>query len=194
MRCFCLYCCFTARTVSRTSWTYCFAFEFLLRMEAIVAILAVVLLHHLAEIMEQLFPPANRGFGIGDGFEEELLGDLLFGHAFPFQELLKLLNIVIAVKGDAIAFAVVASGPACFLVVALKAFGHVEMDHKPNIGFIDTHAKSDGGDDHIDLFHKELVLVLAPDLGLQPGMVGQGLDAVDVQRFGQLFDLLRLRQ
>ena len=55
------------------------------------------------------------------------------------------------------------------------------MDDKAHIGFVDTHAKGDSGNDHLDVLHQEVVLRLRPCLGVEPRMIGGGLDVVGFQ-------------
>ena len=61
------------------------------------------------------------------------------------------------------------------------------VDYKTDIGFVDTHAKSDGSDNDIDLFHEELVLIVLAGLAIETGMVRQCLDAVNSKGLRQFF-------
>ena len=63
------------------------------------------------------------------------------------------------------------------------------MNHETHVGFVDTHAEGDGGHDHVHLFHQEGVLVAGAGDGIHAGMVGQRLDAIDIEQFGDLLHL-----
>ncbi len=137
------------------------SFKLFLWVHTVIAILAIFFRVDLSEIVEQLFPAAHRGFAVGNGFEQQLLGNLLLGHRFAFKELFKFLDIFIAVESDAIAFAIVTTATAGLLIVAFQTFRHIVMDHEANIGLVDSHSKRDGSDNNIYLLHQELVLILA---------------------------------
>ena len=62
--------------------------------------------------------------------------------------------------------------------------------HKPNVGFVDAHAKGDRGNDHIGLLHQEFVLVGLPGFRVKSGMIGQGFDAINLESIGKLFHFL----
>ena len=64
------------------------------------------------------------------------------------------------------------------------------MDDEADVRLVDTHAESDGGDNHIHFFHQEGVLVVGARGSVHAGMVRQCLDAVDGQQLGDLLDLL----
>ena len=53
-----------------------------------------------------------------------------------------------------------------------------------------SHSEGYRGHYHIHLFHQELVLVLRTRLGIQTGVIGQRLDAVDNQQLRQIFHTL----
>ena len=59
------------------------------------------------------------------------------------------------------------------------------MDHETHIGFVNTHAERDGGDDDLSLFHQEVVLVLHAGLGIETSMVRQRTDTVLLQQHSQ---------
>ena len=153
-----------------------------LGVEAVVAGPAVVREIIFAEVIQQQFPAALAGFGVGDGFVQELLADLLLRHRLPLHEFLQLLDVFITVVCEADAFLAIPPGPAGFLVISLYAFGNVVVDDKTDIRLVDAHAEGDGGHDDVHLFREELVLVLRPGLGIQAGVIGKGADAVDAQQ------------
>jgi hypothetical protein len=47
----------------------------------------------------------------------------------------------------------VPAGPAGFLVVGFHAGGQVKVGDESNIGFVDTHAKGNGGHHHQSILH-----------------------------------------
>ena len=55
------------------------------------------------------------------------------------------------------------------------------MDYETHVGFVDTHAECNGGNDDINLFHKEFVLVFGSGLRIESGMIWQCFYAVDYQ-------------
>ena len=61
------------------------------------------------------------------------------------------------------------------------------MHHEPHIGFVDAHAKGDGGTHHHVFAFHEICLVPAADAGFQPGMIGPGAVAGFHQPVADLF-------
>ena len=161
-----------------------------LRIAAVVAVAAVVLGIVLAEIVQQRLAAAHRTLGIGDRLQQQQLADLLFGDGLALHELLEFLNILIAVKGQAVTLAAVTAGAAGLLVVPLQRFGNVVVNDVAHVGLVDAHAESDRGDDHLDALHQEIVLVGSPRHGVHARMVGQRTDAVGDEQLGKLLDLL----
>ena len=159
-------------------------------MHAVVAAVAVVLPEVLAEIVEQQFAAALARLRVSQHLGEQLAADLLLGDGLALHELLQLLDVLVAVVGDADAFLAVPAGAARLLVVTLDALGDVVVDDEADVRLVDAHAEGDGGHDHPDLLHQELVLVLRARLRIQARVVRQGLDAVDAQQLRHLLHLL----
>ena len=90
----------------------------------------------------------------------------------------------------AFAFAAVSTRTARLLVVTLKTFGYIVVYHESHVGLVYSHSEGYRGHYHIHLFHQELVLVLRTRLGIQTGVIGQRLDAVDNQQLRQIFHTL----
>ena len=74
----------------------------------------------------------------------------------------------------------VPSGAACLLIITLHVFGHVIMDDKGNIGFIDAHAERVRRDHNGLAVIDEIVLVLPAFFLRQTGVVARGRDALVV--------------
>ena len=161
-----------------------------LRMQAVVAAAAVVLEIVLPEVIEKELPTALAGFGIGNGFLEELPADFLLCDGFPLHELLQFLDILVAVVCDAGAFLAVTARTPGFLVITLYALWNVIVNHKAHVLLVYAHAEGDGGHNDVYLLHQELVLVFGPGFGIQAGMVRKGPDAVYGQHLGKFFHLL----
>ena len=45
------------------------------------------------------------------------------------------------------------------------------MDNKPDVGAVDSHAEGNGGNNYINFFTDEFVLVYVPGTVREPGMV-----------------------
>ena len=63
------------------------------------------------------------------------------------------------------------------------------MDDKAHVRFVDAHAESDGGYDHVHFLHQEGILVAGAGFGVQTGMVRGGGNAVYAQQFGEFLHL-----
>ena len=57
------------------------------------------------------------------------------------------LIVVGRIEQDALRGVAVAAGTADLLVVNVQRGGHPVVNHETDVGFVDAHAKSDGGDD-----------------------------------------------
>ena len=88
---------------------------------------------------------------------------------------------------QAFAFHSVPSCPSGFLVIIFYAFGNIEVDHKPDIGFIDPHSKGDSCHNNLYILVHELVLPVCPHLAVHPCMISHSLDVVGHQHIGKLF-------
>ena len=159
-----------------------------LGVQAVVAVATVVLAVFLAEIAQNIHASAHGTFCIRHNFLDQLASHLLFGDVLVGEELVQSLNVVFGIESDAFAFAAVASGTSCFLIVAFKAFGYVVMYHETHIGFVNTHTEGYGSHYYIDLLHEELVLVFGTGFCIESCMIWQRFDAVDHQQFGQILD------
>src|SRR5512133_156315 len=136
-----------------------FTFELGFRMKAVIAILTV-LVHFLAEIIQQLLWPAYGRFRIGNCLEQQLFSDFLFGNRLALHEFFKLLDILVTIESYAIAFTTVATGASCLLVIAFETFRNIVMDNESYVGLINAHSKCNGSNNHIGFFHQKSVLIL----------------------------------
>ncbi len=64
------------------------------------------------------------------------------------------------------------------------------MRDEAHIGLVDAHAESDGGDDHLALFHQKAVLMALPGFMGHASVIGKRGDAVVVQPLCGLFHFL----
>ena len=160
-----------------------------LRVQTVVAVMAVLLLVVLAEVVQQHLTATNGGLGVGGRLLQQLATDVLLGHGLALHELVELAQVLIAVEGQADALPTVATGTAGLLVVALQRLGDVVVDDEAHVGLVDAHAEGDGGHDDVDVLHQELVLGLSTGVRVETGVVGQGLDLVGTQDLGQLLHL-----
>ena len=172
--------------------------HFLLAVDQGGRILAVVTVHgtraiHLvelfSEVVQQELAAACRRLGIRHDFLKKLHAHLLFGYGFALEKLLQLVNVLVAVEGDAPPFATVAASTPRLLVVALQRLGHVVVDDKANVRLVDAHAKGNGRDNDIHILHQELVLDFASLSAVHAGVVGQRLHAIDTEGLGNLLHL-----
>ena len=146
--------------------------ELFARVQAVVAALAVVLVVHLAEVVEEEPSAAHAGLGEAHGIGQQLAPDLLLGHGLALQELLELLDVLVAVEGHALAFTAITACAPGLLIIALEALGDVVVDHEAHIGLVDAHAEGDGSYDHIHILHEELVLVAGALAGVHASVIG----------------------
>ena len=159
-------------------------------VQAVVAVVAVVFLILLAKVVQQHLPSAHAGLGVGRRFLQQLPPDVLLGHGFALHKLVELLQVFVAVEGDAHPLAAVAPGAPRLLVVSFQALGDVVVDDEAHVGLVDAHAEGDGGHDDVDFLHQEVILRLCACGGVQSGVVALRLDVVGAQHLGQVFHLL----
>ena len=140
--------------------------------------------------MQQRLAAAHRTLGVGNRLQQQQLADLLFGDGLALHELLEFLDVLVTVKGQAVALAAVAAGTARLLIIAFERLGNVVVDDIAHVGFVDAHAEGDRGDDDLHALHQEVVLIGGARRRIHPGVVGQRPDAVGHEQLGQLLDLL----
>src|ERR1700760_1049054 len=74
--------------------------------------------------------------------------------------------------------------PAGFLVISFQAFGHILMDHKADIRFINPHPKRVSGYNDPGMVTFPVFLFGRPLLHCQPGMVKISLETILIVKFG----------
>ena len=75
------------------------------------------------------------------------------------------------------------------LVKGLGVAWQIKVSHETDIGFVDAHAKGNGCDHDEALFQLKPSLVFPPRHGIEPGMVGEGLEARGIQKCSDLLGL-----
>ena len=161
--------------------------HFLARMQTVVALAAVVGGVLFAEVMQEELASADGRLGIGGCLLQQLSPDVLFCDGLALHEFLELAQVARREECDAEAFASVASGTACLLVVAFEALGYVVVYDVAYVGLVDAHAEGDGGHDDVDALHEEVVLCGGAFGRFHAGVVGSGVDVVGAQHLCQLF-------
>ena len=151
---------------------------------AAVAALAGVV---FAEIFQQHPPQAAGGLAVGHHPVQPLQlpgpdrpglgGGQVLVVGIVVDEIAGGLHIPQREQQDALGLFAVAAGAAGFLVVVFQVFGHIIMQHETHIGFVDAHAEGVGGHHDPAAVVDEILLVLLPFAGFQPGVVAGGRDA-----------------
>ena len=120
-----------------------------------------------AEIFEQdLAAAAGTGAVADESFEFAafevfalFVGVAAFDHRAEFG------GVFDAVDEEGFGREAVAAGAACFLIIGFDAFGQIHMRDEADVGFIDTHAEGDGGDDDDGVFLEEFILMFGAQVG-----------------------------
>ena len=161
-----------------------------LRMQTVVAVMAVVGCILLTEIVQQHLTATDRCLCVGCCLSQQLSADVLFGNRFALHKLIQLLQVFLGIEGDAHTLAAVTSCTSRLLVVALQRLRNVVVDDKTHVGLVNTHAEGDGSHDDVNLLHQEVILCLRAQCRLQTCMVGSRLDVVSLQYLCQFLHLL----
>ena len=150
--------------------------------------MAHIVVHHTAlsgfivkffpKIMQNKLSARDRGLGKSHYLLQQGVPYFLFGNRLAAHKFFQFFYILIAVKSQAMALAPITPRTAGLLIVAFYALGHIVVDHKPYVWLVNAHAKSNSGNHHIHIFHKEHILVLYTRFGIKAGMVGYGLNAI----------------
>ena len=131
----------------------------------------VVVVDGCAAVDEELFDGFGEGFFIeveaGADFVERLrvvgqgFVNLLNGvdrRVVALEEEIMCPDVCVGVHQDGAAGVAVTSSAADFLVVAFEGAGQSRVDDSPDIGFVDAHAKGDGGYYAVELAGLEVLL------------------------------------
>ena len=121
---------------------------------------------------------------------QQLTTDFLFCYRFTLSELLQFLKVLLRKECDTFAFAAISSRTSRFLIITFQTLRYIIMNHKPHIGFVNSHTKSNGCHYHVDFLHHELVLSFRAHLLLQSSMIGSRTNLVRLKNFSQFFHLL----
>ena len=72
----------------------------------------------------------------------------------------------------------IAAGATGFLIIGLDRFWQTDMGDKAHIGLVDAHAEGDRRDHHHVFGFDEIGLVARPRSGIEPGVIGTGIDPI----------------
>ncbi len=156
------------------------------RCEAVVAVAARAA--GLAEIIEQVLPPAAHGLAQAEHGIELCRGDPLVGLLCLGQldEPALLHYVGEAVDHPGLGGQPVAPSAAGLLVVALHALRQIQVRDETHVGLVDAHAEGNGGHHHHAVFLDEPVLPLLALGGGEAGVIGERVDAVVDQHLRRL--------
>ena len=100
-----------------------------------------------------------RRLGKTDEGAQKIIRHPLLMLRFLLDEVLDLLDIRIAEEKQAMGGQTVPSGASDLLVVAFDILGQVKVDDEAHVGFVDAHAKGDGGDNDLHVVADEGFLI-----------------------------------
>ncbi|MNT22677.1 hypothetical protein D3C72_1580700 [compost metagenome] len=83
----------------------------------------------------------------------------------------KLLLICLLIKNNGIGLLAISSCPTGFLIIGLQRIGQIEMNHKPYIGFINSHPKRICSYNNANNICHPSLLFLIPFLPRKPSMI-----------------------
>ena len=144
----------------------------------------------LPEVVQQIRPEAAGGLAVAhhpvqaDEIPAEALRVPLLGLLGVGDEVLGGLHVPGGVEQDAAGGTAVAPRPARLLVVAFQVLGHVVVDHKADVGFVDAHAEGVGGHHDPGLVVNKALLAPAALAVLHSGVIPGGGDALGQQGGG----------
>ena len=146
----------------------------------------------LTKIGEQEFPAAAGSFAKCGHIPQFAKRDarMLSGIVIMFKHGADAGTISPAIEEDTIAVQTIPPGTPGFLVIGLKCFGQIVMHNKPDVRFVYTHTKSDGGTDNGYVVMNKRLLHCFTDLFWEPRVVRGGSVPVFFQFPGQIFCLL----
>ena len=152
------------------------------------------------KIAQNVPPQAVLGGAIADHSPQALilplpeLGLLFQGQCFRylamFDEEFGGVHIIAGKQQGTVGGSAVPAYPARLLIIALQILGHIVVDDKTDVGFVDAHAKRVGGHHHLDPVIEEILLVFLPLFLIQARVVAGGGDAPIQQKFVDLLHRL----
>ena len=104
------------------------------------------------KITEQDLSTANTTLGITHRFVDQLGAHFAFAKRLITHQVFQLGHILMRVIENAFSFHAIATTATSLLVIILNRLGDIIMYHKTDVRFIDPHSKSNGGNDHINIF------------------------------------------
>ena len=164
--------------------------HFLVRLTAVVAVAAFLLVVFLTKIVQQQLAPANRALRITLRLKQQLVADTDLLRRLIFLETTQTFNIVRAVETQTVSFAAISAGTTRLLIIALQTLRDVIVYYKTHVRLVNTHSESDRSHDHLTLFHQEGILMRTTRRRVQTGMVRLGRDTVHFQHLRQILYLL----
>src|ERR1041385_6471885 len=91
---------------------------------------------------------------------------------FLINEIRELRNIGVTVKEQTVSRQTVTSCAPNFLIITLDALGKVEVNHKPDIRFVDPHAECDRSYNDLHVIADKRFLILTPLYIVEAGVIG----------------------
>ena len=143
-----------------------------LLFQAVVTHAAVLGPVVLTKIIEQHFAAADIGFRVADQGVQMIDRNTHLMLIAVLHQVFDLVDVTVGKKQQALGQKTVTAGTADFLIIAFNVFGQIIMNHKPDIGFVDSHSKGNGGHHNLDVIpDKQLLIFHTLHVG-QTGMVG----------------------
>ena len=123
------------------------------------------------KIMENKFTAGNRSFSKSHDILKQCQTNLLFRHRLTTHKLFEFFDVFVTVERQTMSLTAISTRSSRLLVITFYTLGHVIMNHKANVWFIDPHTKGNRCDDNISIFHKEHILIFNPCLRVQACMI-----------------------
>ncbi len=99
-------------------------------------------------------------------------------------------NVARLIQQAACRLLAVASGAPCFLIIAFQILGHVVMNDKGHVGFVDSHAKRIGRNDDRRTVADEILLRSAAHLIAHARMIAYRIHAAILKHPRHFLDAL----
>ncbi len=157
--------------------------------QAVVAHAAFIVFCGLPEIGQQPFFAAVFGFSKPYHVLQVKPGGPVLRGIRPADKGFQPGNVGMGKQEKALRLQSVPAGPADLLVIVFHAFGQIIMEHEPDIGLVDAHAKGDGGHHDPHVIPDEFGLETVPVRIIKPRMIGPHGKAPLCQLAGQGFHL-----